>query len=84
MTISGTDGSNYTLQANGGTQAVSPTVTTTYTATATGAGGKASASATVTVTPAPDGQHHRQPHIDCVRQFLHLDGDGGQRHSGDD
>jgi phospholipase C len=55
VTVTGTDGSSYTLQPNGGTQAVSPTVTTTYTATATGLGGKASANAAVTVTayPAP-------------------------------
>jgi phospholipase C len=53
VTVTGTDGSSYTLQANGGTQAVSPTVTTTYTATAAGAGGKASAGTTVTVSPAP-------------------------------
>ncbi len=52
VTVTGTDGSTYTLNATGGTQAVSPKVTTTYTATATGAGGKASAGATVTVTPA--------------------------------
>ncbi|MHB1936571.1 MAG: alkaline phosphatase family protein [Acidobacteriaceae bacterium] len=57
VTVAGSDGSSYTLQANGGTQSVSPTVTTTYTATATGAGGKTSATATVTVgastAPAP-------------------------------
>jgi phospholipase C len=51
VTVTGSDGSTYTLQANGGTQAISPAATTTYTATATGAGGKATASATVTVTP---------------------------------
>jgi len=51
VTIAGTDGSAYTLSANGGTQAVSPAVTTTYTATATGPGGKTSATAIVTVTP---------------------------------
>jgi phospholipase C len=50
--VTGTDGSSYTLQANGGTQAVSPTVTTTYTATATGAGASASATTTVTVNSA--------------------------------
>ncbi len=53
VTVTGTDGSTYTLPPAGGTQAVSPTVTTTYTATATGAGGKASAGTTVTVAPAP-------------------------------
>ncbi len=53
VTVTGTDGSNYVLQANGGTQSVTPAATTTYTATATGTGGHASASATVTVTPNP-------------------------------
>jgi len=55
VTVTGTDGSTYTLQPNGGTQTVSPAATTTYTAAATGAGGKTSAAATVTVTanPAP-------------------------------
>ena len=53
VTIAGTDGSTYTLQSSGGTQAVSPAVTTTYTASAIGSGGKTSASATVTVTPNP-------------------------------
>jgi phospholipase C len=52
VTISGTDGSSYTLQPNGGTQTVTPTTTTTYTATATGTGGSATASATVTVVAA--------------------------------
>lgn len=50
VTVSGSDGSSYTLQPTGGTQAVSPTATTTYTAIATGTGGKAVATATVTVT----------------------------------
>ncbi|MFZ1942939.1 MAG: alkaline phosphatase family protein, partial [Acidobacteriaceae bacterium] len=53
VTISGTDGSKYTLGSSGGTQSVSPTTTTTYTATATGAGGTTTSAATVTVTPAP-------------------------------
>ena len=52
VTVTGTDGSTYSLAASGGTQSVSPTATTTYTATATGAGGKATATATVTVVPA--------------------------------
>ncbi len=51
VTISGTDGSTYTLPSNGGTQAITPPDTTTYTAVATGANGKASASTTVTVVP---------------------------------
>jgi hypothetical protein len=54
--VTGTDGSSYTLQPAGGTQAVSPTVTTTYTAAATGAGGNASAAATVTVAAAGSSQ----------------------------
>jgi phospholipase C len=49
VTVTGSDGSTYNLQANGGTQSVKPAATTTYTAMATGAGGNASASATVTV-----------------------------------
>ena len=51
VTITGSDGSTYSLQASGGTQTVTPKATTTYTAAATGAGGKTSASATVTVVP---------------------------------
>jgi phospholipase C len=51
VTVTGTDGSSYTLQPAGGTQAVSPTSTTTYTATATGAGGTATATAELTVQP---------------------------------
>jgi phospholipase C len=54
VTISGSDGSIYTLASpNGGTQEVTPTKTTIYTATATGTGGIATASATVTVTSTP-------------------------------
>ena len=53
VTLAGSDGSTYNLQAAGGTQAVNPASTTTYTATATGTGGKATALATVTVTPNP-------------------------------
>ena len=52
VVVTGSDGTSYTLQPSGGTQAVSPTSTTTYTATATGAGGNVTATATVTVTPA--------------------------------
>jgi phospholipase C len=53
VTISGSDGTSYTLTASGGTQSVSPTKTTTYTATATGPGVSASAIVTVTVTTNP-------------------------------
>ena len=49
VTVTGSDGSKYTLQAYGGTQAVSPSATTTYTATAVGSQGNATASTTVTV-----------------------------------
>jgi phospholipase C len=52
VVVTGSDGSSYSLQPNGGTQAVTPTTTTTYTATATGAGGNTSATAAVTVVPA--------------------------------
>ena len=52
--VTGTDGSAYTLQLDGGTQTVSPTATTTYTTVATGAGGNASATATIKVS-APGG-----------------------------
>jgi phospholipase C len=53
LTLTGNDGSSYTLQPSGGTPSVSPSATTTYTATATGLGGKVSATATVTVRPNP-------------------------------
>jgi len=49
VTLSGSDGSTYTLQPNGGTQVVKPSATTTYTATASGPGGQATATATVSV-----------------------------------
>ena len=49
VTLTGTDGSTYTLPPAGGTQIVSPAATTTYTALATGSGGKSSGTATVTV-----------------------------------
>jgi phospholipase C len=52
VTVTGTDGSNYTVQPSGGTQAVTPIATTSYTAAATGSGGNSSAIATVTVAPA--------------------------------
>jgi phospholipase C len=50
VTVSGSDGSSYTLAAGGGMQSVTPASTTTYTATASGGGGAASAKTTVTVT----------------------------------
>jgi hypothetical protein len=51
--VSGSNGTSYSLGANGGSQPVAPTVTTTYTAVATGSGGSGSASTVVTVYPAP-------------------------------
>jgi len=53
VTVTGTDGSTYSMQPAGGTQSVSPAATTTYTATAMGAGGKTSATATLTVVAPP-------------------------------
>jgi phospholipase C len=52
VTVTGTDGSSYTLQPTGGTQSVSPTATVTYTATATGTANSVTATVTVTVEPA--------------------------------
>ncbi len=49
VTITGSDGSSYTLPGVGGSQSVSPSSTTTYTATATGSSGSVTATATVTV-----------------------------------
>ena len=49
VTVTGDDGSSYTLQPAGGTQKVNPTANTTYTATASGAGGNITAEVTVTV-----------------------------------
>ncbi|MGA2537484.1 MAG: alkaline phosphatase family protein [Terracidiphilus sp.] len=49
VTITGSDGSSYTLAATGGTQSVTPSATTVYMATATGTGGTVTAFATVTV-----------------------------------
>lgn len=50
--VSGTDGSTYTLQPTGGTVTVSPSATTTYTAEVSGTGGQNSETATVAVIPA--------------------------------
>ena len=51
VTMTGTDGSSYTLQSNGGAETVSPTSETTYTAVATGPKGNATATLTITVLP---------------------------------
>ncbi|MBS1803650.1 MAG: hypothetical protein JST28_09795 [Acidobacteria bacterium] len=63
VSLSGSDGSKFTLGATGGTQAVSPAATTTYTASATGSGTTVTATATVTVTanPAPTVQISANP-----------------------
>jgi phospholipase C len=49
VTLTGSDGSAYTMAVNGGTESISPKATTTYTATATGAGTPATSTTTVTV-----------------------------------
>jgi phospholipase C len=51
ITVTGSDGSYYTLPYDGNSLLVTPTSTTTYTATATGKGGTASATSTITVSP---------------------------------
>ena len=50
VTLTGSDGSKYSLSPSGGTQSVTPGATTTYTAAATGTGNSASATAVVTVS----------------------------------
>jgi len=52
VTVTGTDGSKYSLAATGGTQSVGPSTTTTYTVVAVGPAGNASANAVVTVSGA--------------------------------
>jgi phospholipase C len=63
VTLSGSDGTTFSVGATGGTQAVTPSATTTYTATAKGGGSTVSATATVTVTanPAPTVQISANP-----------------------
>lgn len=51
--ISGSDSSNYSMPAGGGTLVVHPTQNVIYTATATGPGASASSSTSVTVKPLP-------------------------------
>jgi phospholipase C len=53
VTLTGSDGSSYTLGGEGGTQEVSPSATTTYTATAIGADATSSAAVTLRVQTAP-------------------------------
>jgi phospholipase C len=55
VTVTGTDGSAYSLQPTGGTLTVDPTATTTYTVQAAGAGGTVSSATTVTVSAAGGG-----------------------------
>ncbi|MBW4038480.1 MAG: hypothetical protein HIU91_06300 [Acidobacteria bacterium] len=50
VSVTGTDGSSFSLASGGGTHVVTPTATATYTATATGTAGKASATAAATIT----------------------------------
>ncbi len=50
ITVTGSDGSTFTLPATGGTLAVTPTHTTKYTATAVGKNGMATASVSLLVT----------------------------------
>jgi len=50
VTLTGSDGSTYSLGPAGGTQSVKPVATATYTATATNSKGNAAATATVTVS----------------------------------
>ena len=53
VTVTGSDGSSFTLKPNGGTETVTPTTTTTYTAVATGtAGGTVTATTTITIPAA--------------------------------
>jgi phospholipase C len=52
VTVTGTDGSKYSLPNAGGTQSVSPKQDTTYTAVATGSGGSTSASVVLKVNAA--------------------------------
>ena len=49
ITLTGSDGSTFSIGPSGGTQAVKPSATTTYTATASNGKGSVTATATVTV-----------------------------------
>ncbi len=55
VTVTGSDGSTYSLSQYGGTQKVSPSATTTYTATATASSGSVTASTTISVGAATGG-----------------------------
>jgi phospholipase C len=54
VTVSGSDGSTFTLASSGGVESVSPTANTTYTATATGPGGTVKAAATAVTISGSD------------------------------
>jgi phospholipase C len=69
VTISGSDGSNYSLPAAGGTQSVSPTSNTTYTATVIGPGGTNTADVTVGVVAA--GSLQQVQHVIFMLQENH-------------
>jgi phospholipase C len=71
VTVTGTDGSSYTLAATGGTKVVSPAATTTYTATADGAGGTTPATATATLTIVPPGSVTSINHVIFMMQENH-------------
>jgi phospholipase C len=71
VTVSGSDGSSYTLKSTGGTQAVTPTSTTTYTATATGSGTSGTATATATVTVGAAGTVNSINHVIFMMQENH-------------
>lgn len=53
VTLTGSDGSSYSLGAQGGTKDVRPATTTTYTVMASGPGGSGSSKTTVKVYPLP-------------------------------
>jgi phospholipase C len=71
VTVTGTDGSSYTLTATGGKKVVSPAATTTYTATADGAGGTTPATATATLTIVPPGSVTSINHVIFMLQENH-------------
>ncbi len=72
VTITGSDGTSYSLSQYGGTQAVSPAATTTYTATATGNTGNVTASTTVTVAASTGGGGGGGPTPGSVTSVNHV------------
>ncbi len=69
VTLTGSNGSSYTLAADGGSEVVDPTKTTRYVATATGPTGKATASVTLAV--APPGSEMSIDHVIFMLQENH-------------